>query len=48
MKTSLRALIIVVPPVAVLQAIAQQQPSPAKTIPDSINYMWKMELKDSI
>jgi DinB superfamily len=25
-----------------LPAVAQQQPSPAKTIPDSINYMWKM------
>jgi hypothetical protein len=29
-----------------LQAIAQQQPSPAKTIPDSINYMWKVVESD--
>jgi hypothetical protein len=29
-----------------LQAIAQQQPSPARTIPDSINYMWKMVESD--
>jgi hypothetical protein len=29
-----------------LRAGAQQQPSPAKTIPDSINYMWKMVRSD--
>ena len=29
-----------------LQAVAQQQPAPAKTIPDSINYMWKMVESD--
>jgi len=29
-----------------LPAVAQQQPSPAKTIPDSINYMWKMVESD--
>jgi hypothetical protein len=42
MKISLLALIIVVLPLAVPQAIAQQNPSTPKTIPDSINYMWKM------
>jgi len=31
---------------AALRAVAQQQPSPAKTIPDSINYMWKMVESD--
>ena len=42
MKTPLLALLIVVLLLSALQAIAQQQPSPPKTIPDSINYMWKM------
>jgi hypothetical protein len=37
-----RVLITIVLPLVALQAIAQQQPSPAKTVPDSINYMWKM------
>jgi len=41
MKTLLSALVTVVL-LSALQAIAQQQSSPAKTIPDSINYMWKM------
>jgi hypothetical protein len=45
MKTLLRALVAVVLLVA-LQAIPKQQPSPAKTIPDSINYMWKMVESD--
>jgi hypothetical protein len=45
MKTLLSALVTVVLLVA-LQAIAQQQPSPAKTVPDSINYMWKMVESD--
>lgn len=42
MKTTLRALLIVVLLLSSLRAIAQQQPSPSKTIPDSINYMWKI------
>jgi|SRR5215469_3348926 len=40
--TPLRALITAVLLLSALRAIAQQQPSPPKTIPDSINYMWKM------
>jgi hypothetical protein len=43
MKTLLRALITAV---LSLQAVAQQQPSPAKSVPDSINYMWKMVESD--
>jgi hypothetical protein len=31
---------------AALPAPARQQPSPAKTIPDSIDYMWKMVERD--
>jgi DinB superfamily len=42
MKTSLRAVITSVLLLGAVRAIAQQQPSPSKTIPDSINYMWKM------
>lgn len=42
----LRALITVVLLLSPLQAIAQQNPSPSKTIPDSINYMWKMVESD--
>jgi hypothetical protein len=42
MKTPLRALITAVLLLGALRAIAQRQPSPPKTIPDSINYMWKM------
>jgi hypothetical protein len=42
MKTSLRAVITFVLLLSAVRAIAQQQPSPAKTIPDSVNYMWKM------
>jgi uncharacterized damage-inducible protein DinB len=42
MKTPLRALITVVVLLGSLGAIAQQKPSMPKTIPDSINYMWKM------
>ena len=45
MKTLLSALVTVVL-LSALQAIAQQQSSPAKTIPDSINYMWKMVESD--
>ena len=46
MNTPLRVLISIVLLLVALQAIAQQQPSPAKTIPDSINYMWKMVESD--
>ena len=42
MKTALHALISIVLLLSSLRVIAQQQPSPPKTIPDSINYMWKM------
>ena len=42
MKTALHALISIVLLLGSLRVIAQQQPSPPKTIPDSINYMWKM------
>ena len=42
MKTSLRGVIAFVLLLGAVRAIAQQQPSPSKTIPDSINYMWKM------
>src|ERR1700752_2933419 len=46
MRTQLRVLVIVVLLLAALAAVAQQQPSPSKTIPDSINYMWKMVESD--
>jgi len=46
MKTPLRALITAVLLLGGLRAIAQRQPSPPKTIPDSINYMWKMVESD--
>jgi DinB superfamily len=41
MKTPVRALITVVLLLGALQTIAQQKPSPPKTVPDAINYMWK-------
>ena len=41
MKTPLHTLAVVVL-LAALPAPAQQQPSPSKNIPDSMNYMWKM------
>ncbi len=46
MKTVLHALISIVLPLCALQAIAQEQPSAAKTVPDSVNYMWKMVESD--
>jgi DinB superfamily len=46
MKTALHALISIVLLLSSLRGIAQQQPSPPKTIPDSINYMWKMVESD--
>ncbi len=44
MDTALRAVIILVLLLSSLRVIGQQQQksSPPKTIPDSINYMWKM------
>jgi hypothetical protein len=45
MKTSL-VLVAVALLLCALRAVAQQQPSPATTIPDSINYMWKMVESD--
>jgi DinB superfamily len=46
MKTSLRAVITFVLLLSWLRVTAQQQPLPPKTIPDSINYMWKMVESD--
>ena len=46
MKTSLRGAITLVLLLGAVRAIAQQQPSPPKTIADSINYMWKMVESD--
>jgi hypothetical protein len=46
MKTSLRAVITFVLLLGAVRAIAQQQPSPPKTIADSIDYMWKMVESD--
>jgi hypothetical protein len=46
MKTLLCALIAVVLPLSSPRAIAQQNPSTPKTIPSSINYMWKMVESD--
>lgn len=45
MNTPLHTLAVVVL-LAAVPAPAQQQPSPAKTIPDSINYMWKIVERD--
>jgi DinB superfamily len=45
MSTPLHTLAVVVLLVAV-PAPAQQQPSPPKTVADSINYMWKMVEND--
>jgi hypothetical protein len=46
MKTSLSVLVAIALLLVAPRAVAQQQPSPAKTIPDSINYMWKMVESD--
>jgi len=46
MKAPFRALIAVVLLLSSLRAIAQQKPLPSKTIPDSIDYMWKMVESD--
>ena len=46
MKSPLRALITVALLLSSLRAITQQKPSAPKTIPDSINYMWKMVESD--
>jgi hypothetical protein len=46
MKTSLGVLVVIALLLLAAGAVAQQQPSPAKTIPDSINYMWKMVEND--
>jgi len=46
MKSSLRTLLMVVLLLGSLPAVAQQKPSAPKTIPDSINYMWKMVESD--
>ena len=46
MATPLRASIAVIVLLGSLPAVAQQKPSVQKTIPDSINYMWKMVEND--
>ena len=46
MATPLRASIAVVVLLGWLPAVSQQKPSAPKTIPDSINYMWKMVESD--
>ena len=46
MATPLRASIAVIVLLGSLPAVAQQKPSAQKTIPDSINYMWKMVESD--
>ena len=46
MATPLRASIAVVVLLGSLPAVAQQKASAPKTIPDSINYMWKMVESD--
>jgi hypothetical protein len=46
MKTTFSVLVAIALLLVALPAVAQQQPSPAKTIPDSINYMWKMVESD--
>jgi uncharacterized damage-inducible protein DinB len=46
MKTALHGLISIVLLLGAVRAIAQQNPSPSKTIPDSINYTWKMVESD--
>ena len=46
MATPLRASIAVIVLLVSLPAVAQQKPSAQKTIPDSINYMWKMVESD--
>jgi uncharacterized damage-inducible protein DinB len=46
MKTPLHTLVTVVLLLSAPRAIAQEKPSPSKTIPDSINYMWKMVESD--
>jgi hypothetical protein len=46
MKTLLSVLVPIALSLVAIRTVAQQQPSPAKTIPDSINYMWKMVESD--
>jgi hypothetical protein len=46
MNTALRVLITIALLLVALRAVGQQQPSPSKTVPDSINYMWEMVEKD--
>jgi uncharacterized damage-inducible protein DinB len=46
MKTTFSVLVAISLLLVALPAVAQQQPSPAKTIPDSINYMWKIVESD--
>src|ERR1700739_1085651 len=46
MKIPLRVLVATVLLLSVMGAAAQQEAAPAKTVPDSMNYMWKTVEKD--
>jgi DinB superfamily len=46
MKTLLSVPVAIALLLVALPTVAQQQASPAKTVPDSINYMWKMVESD--
>jgi DinB superfamily len=45
-KSPLGALVAVALVLGALRPVAQEPPSPPKTIPDSINFMWKMVESD--
>ena len=46
MRIPLHTLVTVLLVLSAPRAIVQEKPSPSKTIPDSINYMWKMVESD--
>jgi len=46
MRIPLHTLVTVLLVLSAPREIAQEKPSPSKTIPDSINYMWKMVESD--
>ena len=46
-RTGLLAMLVLfLTPMGTAESAAQTQPSPAKTVPESMNYMWKMVEKD--